>query len=512
MVIQYEKAHYREQELEEFAGNPLTEALPELMDSAEMLAALAKAPPYDGKCRAKDARWRLQQAERIRHFHQPSRYDLDIAYKVARCLHWGYLNRNPREALHRRELAESFNARRMGEGEYRYLTGYHPNTPGFTVVGVSGVGKSTTIEGVLSLYPQVIGHTSYHGEPLPLRQLVWMKIDCTCDATLKGLCRDFFEEMDRLLGTEYTAHASGRGMTLDMLLLMMVQAARAHCLGLLIIDEVQHMSVGKSGGAEKMLNFFVTLVNKIGLPVILIGTPKALPILQGDFRQARRGSGQGDILWEMMDDGESWKVFLEAMWPYQYTRHPVPLTKDLADALYKETRGLAFLAAILYKLVQEDAIILGRETFGVVDIYRVAEESLGLTKPMREALKTGKELDLQKFTDIHPLHYSKFLDNYSVQAERERPAGFRDEKKGIYEKAVITLMGMGAGYQDASRLVLKAQAKYGENAKAELIAREACMEYLKSTPEKKEAAADDLRKCGSYEELMSNGAVDTDPI
>jgi len=37
--------------------------------------------------------------------------------------------------------------------------------------------------------------------------------------------------------------------------------AHTHGLGLLIIDEIQHLSQAKSGGSEKMLNFFVTLVN-----------------------------------------------------------------------------------------------------------------------------------------------------------------------------------------------------------------------------------------------------------
>ncbi|MBN1062511.1 ATP-binding protein [Clostridium botulinum] len=68
-------------------------------------------------------------------------------------------------------------------------------------------------------------------------------------------------------------------------------------MGMLIVDEVQHLSTAKSGGAEKMLNYFVTLINTIGVRVILVGTRKALEILESEFRQARRGSGQGDIIW-----------------------------------------------------------------------------------------------------------------------------------------------------------------------------------------------------------------------
>ena len=51
----------------------------------------------------------------------------------------------------------------------------------------------------------------------------------------------------------------------------MSQIANVHAIGVLIIDEIQHLSMSKSGGVEKMLNFFVTLVNVIGLPVVMIG-------------------------------------------------------------------------------------------------------------------------------------------------------------------------------------------------------------------------------------------------
>ena len=38
-----------------------------------------------------------------------------------------------------------------------------------------------------------------------------------------------------------------------------------YLVGILVIDEIQHLSEAKGGGSDKMLNFFVTLVNTIGL-------------------------------------------------------------------------------------------------------------------------------------------------------------------------------------------------------------------------------------------------------
>jgi len=48
--------------------------------------------------------------------------------------------------------------------------------------------------------------------------------------------------------------------------------------------------MAKSGGSEKMLNFFVNLVNNVGVPVVLVGTPKAVKVLQGILD--RREGGQ----------------------------------------------------------------------------------------------------------------------------------------------------------------------------------------------------------------------------
>jgi hypothetical protein len=41
----------------------------------------------------------------------------------------------------------------------------------------------------------------------------------------------------------------------ETMLALMAQTANMFALGLLVIDEIQHLSRAKSGGSEKMLNF-----------------------------------------------------------------------------------------------------------------------------------------------------------------------------------------------------------------------------------------------------------------
>ncbi|HCH8075499.1 TPA: AAA family ATPase [Acinetobacter baumannii] len=80
---------------------------------------------------------------------------------------------------------------------------------------------------------------------------------------------------------------------IEVLFNYMCQITNTYAIGSLVIDEIQHLSVKNSGGAEKILNLFVTLINVIGLPVVMVGTPKAKFIFEGDLSSTRRGAGFG---------------------------------------------------------------------------------------------------------------------------------------------------------------------------------------------------------------------------
>lgn len=91
------------------------------------------------------------------------------------------------------------------------------------------------------------------------------------------------------------------------------------------------------------MNFFVTLVNEIGIPVMMIGTMRAKSVLQQDFRQARRGSGQGDMVWQQMEKNDDWDLLIESMWEYQWLQNKVELTDELNKAIYEESQALLIL-------------------------------------------------------------------------------------------------------------------------------------------------------------------------
>ena len=426
MAVETQKAKYKDPVLAEYKNNPLIEALPALLSDSEILSDMREENlQFDPSEREMEAKYRIHCLARLsQDFYQPMPQLFDIESRISVSLRQGYRNRNPLEPGYKVLANEGYEAA-VENREIRTVPGYKPNATGFTIIGVSGVGKSTAVERVLHMYPQVIQHEEYHGEPLPLTQLVWLKLDCPYNGSLGGLCYSFFQTVDGILGTHLFDEHKKSKINVNSMLTSMVRVAHRYSLGVLVIDEIQHLSTAGSG-SEAMLNFFVTLVNTIGVPVILIGTPKAMPILQGEFRQARRGSGHGDLVWSRMKPGdEEWQLLVDSMWEYQWTRREVALTDEIRDAIYQETQGIVVLAVILYILVQEDAILSERETFQIEDIHRVAKQKMVLVQPMLDALRKNDQKLIEKYPDID----TAFLEQFSREQWAKRVAAAPTRKE-----------------------------------------------------------------------------------
>lgn len=62
---------------------------------------------------------------------------------------------------------------------------------------------------------------------------------------------ELFNEVDRVLHTQYSTSHGRKKLGTKRLMASMCQIANLHALGVLIIDEVQNLNEAKSGGAEK---------------------------------------------------------------------------------------------------------------------------------------------------------------------------------------------------------------------------------------------------------------------
>ena len=497
--------------LSEYKGNPLIEALPPIWDSSDVVDMLSYSDGHHDGERQYEHRYRMHFVLRLFRYFQPLEQHLDIDERFSLCIRQGYLHRSPLLPDYAKALSNDYKV--IKSGEYELPVAYNPTGSGFSIIGLSGVGKTSAITRILGLYPQVIAHSRYKNMPLVLKQIVWLKIDCPHDGLVKGLCLEFFEAVDRAAGTNYFELYVKRGSTINILMKRMEQIARLHCVGVLVIDEIQHLSLAKSGGSEKMLNFLVTLVNKIGIPVVLIGTTRAMSILQSEFRQARRSSGhQGDLLWDRMKNDTSWDIFVSTMWKNQWTKHIVPINDEFKAVLYNESQGITDIAVKLYAMAQIRAIGMQKDTFTPNDIRKVVSEKLGLVKPALDALRSGDKKRIAAIGDIAPISIEDYYAAYSAMLPpiTENITLKRDETS-LAEQAMLKLMELDVEPINAKWLVGKVMAAHIELRKVGDIVKIAYQLSLsgatQNTSENEGCDKNDLRNATNYDDMKSFGVL-----
>ena len=230
-----EEAFYQNQQLVEFMGNPLIEALPPMEDPKMYPKLLMVLPDYHEEDRGKDEATRLACLQRLAQIHIPTKADSALMLGINRCLRFSYVGRNPVPFTEVKKILENKGIE-VTETLERSLTSTKAPIYGFPVLGVSGVGKTTSIENALSYFPQVISHTSFHGVPFNKLQLVWLKVDCPPDGTPKGLCSAILKGVDSVLESDYTEQILRNRMSKDVLLIKVSKLIQSLCLGILVID------------------------------------------------------------------------------------------------------------------------------------------------------------------------------------------------------------------------------------------------------------------------------------
>lgn len=405
------EAEYNDPLIPDYKNNPFIEALPPIWKKEQVIDMLQYYPEYQKAHRQWPPELRLHLIRNVLKFFEVIPLHIDLEQRLSSMVRLGYQARNPRlhddHSNYYRDIDNKVDALLSREP---LISNLQSSAIALAVVGLSGVGKSVTLGHLLALYPQVIFHHNFQGKAFSFVQLVWLKLECPFDGSTKGLCRNFFQALDDLFGTHYDENYARHGRaTTEEMIKGMARLASLYAIGVLVIDEIQHLNNAKSGGSEKMLSFFVELVNKIGMPVILVGTYKAMAMLNSEFRLARRSAGLGDFVWDSMRRDETWNTFLESLWRFQYTQKECRLTPQLNRTLYDVSQGITDLAVKAYMLAQARAITRGDEAITPGLIRSVTHDSFRMARPILDALKNGNIQELYKVDDVLPVDIDTLL-------------------------------------------------------------------------------------------------------
>ncbi|WBX95215.1 ATP-binding protein [Pseudoxanthomonas mexicana] len=456
--------------LPEYARNPFIAKLPSLKTQKAMYKDLLAEPLFDERECEYPPHLRKHCIARLAKCFLPQARQVELADRFSLLLRQGYLGRDPLTHDYLRHLHNGIERIEGKSLEAKVSQPVKNTASSFALLGCPGVGKTLAVNRVLDQYPQTIQHDT----PFSLIQIVWLRLEAPALGSLKQLCLDFFQSIDTLIGTDYVKRYA-IGTSVEQMLVHMAHLAHLHALGVLVIDEIQHLR-GAKVGAEPLMKFLVKLVNTIGVPVVPIGTLGALPILQGSFSQARRSTGLGSLLWDRMEPGLVWNQFIGKLWKYQWTYPRTDLTDELNAAIYDESQGVADLAVKLFMLAQLRLVGISEMRKGMSElltpalIRTVAKEEFAMVAPMIQALRTNDPQDLKKYDDLRSLSdhigivLGRALNGYAAETTAASTPAFPGaapaaSHASIDELLLSSLTSLGVAEDVARQLVGEALAK-----------------------------------------------------
>lgn len=420
-----EEAEYKEQLLSEYSGNPFIEALPPILSEDDVMDRFMVTPRITNQDKQSATNIRYHVLKRIKNFIQPLPIHFEVERRLSTLIRRGYLARNPLDKTFLERIRVLHQLREDEEDAHKYiderLNYIRSTADSLSIIGISGIGKTTAIERLLLMYPQVIKHEKYEEQPFNRTQIVWLKIDCPYDGSLSTLCKSFFKAIDDLLGTRYLEKFGYLNRVTSTMLLHMTSLASMYGVGVLVIDEIQHLLHAKND-KEEMLNFFVTLSNTVGVPTVLIGTSKAQQLFKGNFRQARRAASEGSIIWDRMnEDSEEWEFFLETLWELQCLKTYSELTQDVKEVFYNECQGITSVAVNLFILAQERALYDESnedEKLTIRVLKKTAKEDMKIIQPMLNAIQKNDFRAKYKYEDIM-INLDELMQSHKQNTEYE---------------------------------------------------------------------------------------------
>lgn len=515
-------ADYKEQEILEYQGNPLIEALPPIYSQEEVIDRLSMYPPYNKEERCMNDHQRVHLISRLLHYFQAIPVHLRIESSISRLIRTGYTYRNPVSSTYAQSFVDNWNNIQNKSFDKSIIqTGQT-----LSILGVSGVGKTRTLQRILQTIPQVISHVSYKGKALNHFQVTYLKIETPFDGSVKTIIYDFMYQVDLLLGSNYFNRYVNSHLSTSQLMPIMAQIAKSINLGMLILDELQHLKGIKKSSSAQILNFFTALINTINIPLIMVGTPKAMDVLQSQFRQARRSTNMGNIMWDRFEKDAIWDLFVSGMWKYQWTKEEAPITQEISSILYYDSQGIADIAIKLYMMVQLRAISSGKEKITSALIKQVAQEELKMVQPMLNTLKSEDYSKLARYDDLMLPNIEDFIeqeriivDQKQVMNSLKEGAKRKSEQTKLFDDAVFRLGMLGFNNDVAVKAVQKVVSENNQLRDLSKVVKDAFLLLNKDEKNMDKVISNDLRtiikkgkeqQITAYQALLDSGVIKQD--
>lgn len=180
-------AVYRETGVPSYQGNPLIEALPPILERKQLKAGLGGSIKFRPADIYLDGETRIHIISQLLDgFFQPLARHIQLESKISIMLRGGYVGRNLATGDLSAHIQNGYERIMRGDLSAFRFDHVESTAKSLAFIGCSGSGKTSSLNRILATYPQLIHHPEHN-----FTQIVFLKIDCPHDGSLKSLCHNF---------------------------------------------------------------------------------------------------------------------------------------------------------------------------------------------------------------------------------------------------------------------------------------------------------------------------------
>lgn len=332
------------------ADNPFLAAMPEMLSQKDFSSEIRSFPKFPQNLPSMTSEERRQALTLLPSIFIPLNYMYAIFDQLHRTIWSTYSTRTMLEEI--RQTNALFRGSTASDYSTQAATG--------SILGVPGVGKTSTIRRSLALLPQVIEHVEYMGKPFYCKQVLYLTAECPSDCSVKSLAFNLVAALDRAVGSNYLHQLTSlRSVAASAVAAQVKIICLTYHVGLILIDEIQNaiVTARKNRQIKPLIKFLVELTNDTCTSVFFIGTPIAEELFTSQEHLKRRT--RGIRLLPFKPDG-AYRAFLDQLWPYQLTLTSAPLTDQLANKLYDWSGGIPAYIVKIFQESQAQALLQGR--------------------------------------------------------------------------------------------------------------------------------------------------------
>lgn len=359
------------------------EFMPKMLVGNELKEALSVLPHYAVAVRKGTVADRLIELNRLYDVYCPSPMSEEIYCKLYLALLRSLQKKQTKIAT----MQGNINRQGISKG----IIG---GSDSFTILGMSGIGKSSAISRAISLIaPKPIIYTQ---EPYA-RIAPIITVQTPYDCSVKGLLLEILREVDKTLDTNYHTNAIKARATTDALIGSVANVC-LNSVGLLIIDEFQNIC---SKNGANLMGTLLNLINSSGISVAMVGTLETKAFFSNaSFQLSRRSLGleYGTLC---LDD--CFCRLCRILTSYLYVKNDFILTDEIVQWLYSHSNGVTSVVVSLIKDAQEVAILDGTETLSISSLNKAYNQRLALLHNHIETKEIKHPSIKSKPMSVHPI-------------------------------------------------------------------------------------------------------------